>query len=210
MIDPNKVTNFDRTDDELLEFWLFCLFVRGKNADIQAVKLDDFVDICRRTANKRTSLMAGLLRYKQGDIDGMLRSVKAGQYDTLSAAIYQTVLKLEEDPEFLRRASARDLEAIHGVGPKTARYFILHTRPKARVAALDTHILRYLRDRTDEAVPRTTPTGKRYAELEKTFLLMADFEGVDPADMDLAIWQASRETHHMDWRRYLGECHGKG
>lgn len=138
-------------------------------------------------------------------IGQMLENVRAGQYGTLAAAIERTMIFLDKDYKFLRHASACDLEEIHGVGPKTARYFILHTRPKARVAALDTHILRYLRDRTDMEVPSSTPTGKRYTELEEAFLLMADFEGVDPAAMDLAIWQASRETNHADWRRYLEE-----
>jgi len=140
MIDPNLVTNYARDDDELLEFWLFCLFVRGKNANVQALKLAQFVDLCRQTPNKWISLTAGLYQ-KRDHVDGMLRSVKAGQYDTLTAAIVQTVERVQKNPDFLRSASARNLEDIHGVGPKTARYFILHTRPKARVAALDTHIL---------------------------------------------------------------------
>lgn len=202
MIDANNITNFDRTNDELLEFWLFALFVRGKNADVQAKKLEYFVDLCRMTPNTWTTLSAGLWQ-KRDDIDGMLRSVKAGQYDTLTSAILQTVIRLDADPAFLRRASARDLEQIKGVGPKTSRFFILHSRPKARVAVLDTHILNYLGDRSGEKIPRATPTGKRYAELEETFLTYADYYGVDPAAFDLAIWRASRESYPMDWRRFM-------
>lgn len=210
MIDPNLVTDYARDDEDLLEFWLFCLFVRGKNADVQALKLEQFKSLALATTKKST-LFAALREatvYKHINdytIGQMLENVRAGQYGTLAAAIERTMVLLDGNYKFLRSASVRDLEDIHGVGPKTARYFILHTRPKARVAALDTHILRYLGDRTDMAVPSSTPTGKRYAELEEAFLLMADFEGVDPAAMDLAIWQASRETNHADWRRYLEE-----
>lgn len=210
MINPNLVTNYARDDEDLLEFWLFCLFVRGKNANVQALKLEQFKSLALATTKKST-LFAALREatvYKHINdytIGQMLENVRTGQYDTLAAAIERTTILLDENCKFLRNASARDLEEIHGVGPKTARYFILHTRPKARVAALDTHILRYLCDHTDMPVPSSTPTGKRYAELEEAFLLMADFEGVDPAAMDLAIWRASRETNHADWHRYLEE-----
>lgn len=208
MIDPNAVTKFDRTNAELLEYWLFCLFVRGKNADVQAAKLQQFIEcVCDLTGKVDLDIALKDMTYCKHvnyyTVCSALRTVKAGQYHTLAAAIEQTVQRIAEDPDFLQTATASDLESIRGVGPKTARYFLLHTRKNARVAALDTHILRYLGYRTDMKVPKTTPTGKKYAELEDAFLLMADFEGVDPAAMDLAIWQASRESHPMDWRRYL-------
>lgn len=194
MIDPNVITKFSRTPNELLEFWLFCLFVRGKNADVQAKKLDQFVQ-----------QMGGIPKLPErfGMVEFKLRQVKAGQYGTLTSAICQTLIQLEKNPRFLKSASALDLEALHGVGPKTSRFFILHTRPKARVAVLDTHILQYLTDRGNKNVPRVTPSaGRRYSELEEAFLFDADFYGVDPAAFDLAIWRASRESYPRDWHRF--------
>jgi len=44
MIDVNAVTNFDRTLDELLEFWLFSVVVAGKTASTQSRLLDVFVE----------------------------------------------------------------------------------------------------------------------------------------------------------------------
>ena len=196
MIDPNDVTKFDRTPDELLEFWLFCLFVRGKNADVQAQKLDQF--------RHRMGGMPLIRSAPDDSIDFHLRAVGAGQYNTLLPAISQTLAKLKADPDFLKTASAVELESLRGVGPKTSRFFILHTRPKARVAVLDTHILNYLSERSGSDIPRVTPTGPRYAELEEHFLLYADFYGVDPAAFDLAIWRASRESHPLNWRDYYG------
>lgn len=196
-IDPNNVTKFDRTRNELLEFWLFCLFVRGKNADVQTVKLDEFIK--QMHGLPKMPEMVGMIEFK-------LRQVKAGQYGTLTPAIRETLIQLEKDPDFLRRASARDLEDIYGVGPKTSRFFILHSRPDARVAVLDTHILRYLGDRSGVDIPRLTPpAGKRYEKLEEDFLMYADLYEVDPAAFDLAIWRASRETYPMDWHRYYTE-----
>ena len=43
MIDPFKITNFKRTDEELEEFWLFCLCVAGKTASIVANLHNDFL-----------------------------------------------------------------------------------------------------------------------------------------------------------------------
>lgn len=197
MLDPNAITKFDRTRDELLEFWLFCLFVRGKNADVQAGKLDEFIKQMHGLPNMPE--MIGMIEFK-------LRQVKAGQYGTLTPAIRETLLRLEKAPDFLNRASARELEDIYGVGPKTSRFFILHSRPKVRVAVLDTHILQYLHDRGNKGVPRTTPpAGKKYEALEEAFLFDADFYDVDPAAFDLAVWRASRESYPRDWHRFYTE-----
>jgi thermostable 8-oxoguanine DNA glycosylase len=68
---------------------------------------------------------------------------------------------------------------------------------------LDTHILNYLGEQDGEKIPRSTPTGNQYANLEERFLFYADFYGVDPAAFDLAIWRASRESHPLNWRNYM-------
>jgi hypothetical protein len=43
LIDPYKVTNFKRSQNELEEFLLFCIVVAGKTAYIQSRKLDEFL-----------------------------------------------------------------------------------------------------------------------------------------------------------------------
>ncbi len=45
MIDPRKVTKFDRTPEELEEFLLFSVVVAGKGAFQQAKKLDEFIKL---------------------------------------------------------------------------------------------------------------------------------------------------------------------
>lgn len=199
LIDPKFVTNFSRSTRELLVFWLFCLFVRGKSADVQAHKLYRFIE--RKDCLKGDVFNLTLMG--RGRIDVALRKVKAGQYDTLSRAIDETMLWLNRDVFYLRHATVAELEEITGVGPKTARFFIMHSRRDANVAALDVHILRFIDLSTDIPVPTTTPSGKKYAELEKIFLDITVREGVKPADMDLAIWRASREKEPLNWRDYL-------
>lgn len=172
------------------------MFVRsGKNADVQAAKLDAFVNLCGGIVT--------LPRTQFSQIDQNLRAVKAGQYRTLALAIDETLLQVSRFRRFLQHANLVNLENLTGVGPKTSRFFVIHTRGNSRVAALDTRILRFIGDYTERWVPVSTPTGKRYAELEKTFLNIADKEGVDPAAMDLAIWKAIRNNESHAWRTYL-------
>lgn len=192
MIDPKNVTDHNRTDEDLWEFWLFCLFVRGKNADVQAGKLEQFLNEMLRRI------------WCFSSIYGALQAVRSGQYQTLARAIWQTHQNLSENPRYLRDATVKDLEEIPGVGPKTSRFFVLHTRANARVAVLDTHILKFLWEREGLPVPKNTPqSAKQYQALEEAFLLIADYEDVNPAHLDLAVWRASREEHSLAWRSYM-------
>jgi thermostable 8-oxoguanine DNA glycosylase len=81
------------------------------------------------------------------------------------------------------------LEAITGVGPKTARFFILHTRPNQTMAVLDTHILKYLRDKGHTTQKVTPPAGKKYDELEQIVIAEAKASGMSQPDFDLHIWK---------------------
>jgi thermostable 8-oxoguanine DNA glycosylase len=83
-----------------------------------------------------------------------------------------------------------DLLAIHGVGNKTARFFLLHTRG-GDYAVLDTHILAWLRENGVEDAPKNTPTNtQKYKELEKKFryLSRVKFPYLSDAQIDLLIW----------------------
>jgi hypothetical protein len=138
-----------------------------------------------------------------------LRAARTGNYRKLSRALPE----LARSGLDLRRCSVADLEALYGVGPKTARYFILHTRPDARVAALDTHVLKYLSTLGHE-VPKSTPSsGRRYAELEKAFLAEADSLGLSPAHLDLLVWtsysKSALPSYHEGEAKKFGVCTGR-
>lgn len=91
----------------------------------------------------------------------------------------------------LERCTPDQLEAIHGIGPKTSRFFILWTRPKERYAALDIHILRWLKAQGHD-VPATTPqSGKKYKSIEQLFLAEADKRRLTPRQLDAEIWSAA-------------------
>jgi thermostable 8-oxoguanine DNA glycosylase len=90
----------------------------------------------------------------------------------------------------LRTATINDLLAIHGVGGKTARFFLLHSRKDCEHVVLDTHVLAYLRDRWGMDVPTSTPPKKEYERIERIAvnLIKTDYPNFSMAEADLLIW----------------------
>lgn len=171
-----------KTLPELEEFALFAVMVAGKTADGTRKKLAQFLG----QYHWDHPFQAVRWYIKEGRLGRELRRAKVGQYRRINAA-FRGLVGL--DPQ---TCSVQDLEAIKGIGPKTARFFILHTRPGTRVAALDTHILKFLKSCDVKDVPRSTPpSGPKYARLEREFLRIADLLGRDPKELDLEIWNGS-------------------
>lgn len=182
MVDPQKVTKYNRTVEQLEEFWLFCLFVAGKNAAVQAQKLDNLLQTCNypRFPLQYLGALAPLCLHE------VLRRTRIGQYARLGRAIKESAAL---GPGALAVTPLEVLEAIHGVGPKTARFFVIHSRPNQQYAALDTHILSWLREQGYKT-PKSTPSRRRYAELEAAFLTECAQRNKAPAVFDLEIWNA--------------------
>jgi len=179
MIDPFDITKFDRTDAELEEFFLFCGCVAGKTATTQARLLDTMLagvfgsspfDKIRRLIRNDTLMEA-------------LKLSRLGQYGRLYNYMSDAV-KLD-----LRNCNVSDLERVRGCGPKTARMFLMHSRPKQRLAAIDTHVLKYLASENVKVPKATPPAGPSYRRLEEDFLRLADEANMDIADYDLMIWK---------------------
>ena len=110
---------------------------------------------------------------------------KLGQYNRLEKA-FEGILQFKGK---LKTISVSELESVNGIGSKTARFFVLHSQKDARVACLDVHILKWLREQGYSA-PKQTPTKKRYAILESIFLTEAWKREMNPADLDLMIWKS--------------------
>lgn len=117
-----------------------------------------------------------------GDLEDWLRSERTGSYGRLLKC-FPDLINL--DP---RICTIHELEAVHGVGPKTARFFILWTRPGAMHAALDTHVLKWLRSLGYNAPKSTPQAGARYEELEQAFLREARHRSKTPRELDFEIW----------------------
>jgi thermostable 8-oxoguanine DNA glycosylase len=184
MIIPTNITNYHRTQAELEEFLLFAILVAGKTAKTQAEKLNQFLTSAKVCDISPFEWIEKLIAYDCGLMDCM-KHYKLGQYNRLDKAI-RGILQFQGN---LDSVTLDELESIEGIGPKTARFFLLHSRPDQKIAALDTHILKYLADLGYD-VPKATPSKKKYRKIELDFLSECDKAGKNVADMDLEIWKS--------------------
>lgn len=185
MIDPLKITNFNRTEYELQEFILFAIVVAGKNATIQNKKLSDFL---LQTGLTENIMPFELIKLYIADnkLTYHLERTKLGQYSRLEKA-FKEIINLYNIKSNIREWNIDDLEKCFGIGPKTARFFLLHSKPNMEVAVLDTHILKYLKSLGYNA-PKNTPNKKTYKYLEQVFIKHAKNMGKSLHELDLEIW----------------------
>lgn len=184
MVDPVNFTNYNRTDAELEETLLFSICVAGKNAMSTARAIEKFLS---RVHTKRAGFypFKHLREYSQAEIVQSLWSAGIGCQTIKGRGIYELVNSGLD----LRTCTEDDLDAIYGIGLKTATLFLMHTRKGYRAACLDVHILRHLK-KLGYDVPKTTPgSKKKYKEIQTIFLKLADEAKMLPADYDLALWR---------------------
>ena len=172
MIDPFNITKFNRTTAELQELLLFAVAVAGKTASIISKKIDEFLKPAGGTLPFNY-----LLKFDKHEILKELQKVRLGKYKILTQA-YSCLAKSKLN---LRECSVNDLEEVPGIGPKTSRFFLLHTRPNQNVACIDTHIKKWLNSLGIKC--------NNYAEYEQAFLLQAKLMKRDVASLDLEIWK---------------------
>lgn len=198
MITPTNITNYNRTQAELEEFLMFAILVAGKTAKTQAIKLDGFIKtICAMDIAESWTPFDGIEHSIQmekffKDIHNMeekllnrqMKMHKLGQYNRLEKA-FRGILKFKGK---LDSVTIEELESVDGIGSKTARFFILHSRPDQKIAVLDTHILKFLSEKGYD-VPKATPSKKKYGKIEEYFLAECEKAGKNVADMDLEIWK---------------------
>ncbi len=195
MIDPSNITNFSRTKEELEEFLIFCLLVTGKNARTTSRLLEDLLKSIH-TGPQPLLFKSSyrpfyfLKRHNETQLKDMLSSAKFGCYNIKAKSLYELV----HSGLNLKTCTVEDLEKIHGIGPKTSRFFILHSRDNQQCAVLDVHILKYLSE-NGHNVPRYTPSNKKkYKEIEAIFLTIAEEKNVSASKLDLDIWNSKRSA----------------
>ncbi len=195
MIDPNNVTNSRRTAAELEEFLLFCVVVAGKNADQQAAKLEGFLAGRRPFAFIRAS-------HREGKLETRLREVRLGKYSLLG----QSFRDLAHSNADLASCTWEELTAFPGIGIKTAKFFVLHSREREMHGVLDTHVLAWMGEHWGAAgrgglvVPRHSPQDPRTYRFWETVyfgMVTARHHGgggarVDWAQFDLDLWKERR------------------
>lgn len=185
MIDPTDVTKYDRTEAELEEWLLFCIVAAGKTAKTQAKLLNNFLTSLRENYGSEETTPFQLIW--NADNVGALRSEieksRLGQYNRLEKSFRKTHDFIGK----MKSITIEELETIPGVGPKTSRFYLLHSRQNQNYAVLDTHILHYMRDNGLTTL-KVTPSGNTYKQTEQTFLNHANSINKTLADLDLEIW----------------------
>jgi thermostable 8-oxoguanine DNA glycosylase len=182
MIDPHDVTNFSRSEAELQEYLMFCLAVAGKKASMIAGKLHAFLSGMH---SGEDPFQYVLRLHATSLLEAELRKVGMGKYDLLGKA-YPAVA--EQFRGRLAHVPISELESIRGIGPKTARYFALHSRrTPGEIAVIDTHVMKYLRH-LGHKVPKRLPTRSNYGRLEGLMIAAAKASRMSMADFDLAVW----------------------
>ena len=150
----------------------------GKTASIQALKLNSFLE----GITKPFSYIKDLV--KSQELYTYLVKSKIGQYKRIEKS-FENVLDFNLDC-----VSVDELVRVKGIGPKTARFFVMHSRKGEKVATLDVHILKWLSEQGVENVPLQTPQNEvTYKRLETEFLERAKKMGKSPAELDLEIWK---------------------
>lgn len=187
MIDPSNIVRYDYTDAELEELIIFCICVAGKTADIIAPRVHELIK-SRGEYSPLEWLHCIEIEVISKGLANWMKTCGIGCYNQKT----QTILDLYNKNLDLKDCSLEDLESIKGIGPKTARFFLMCTRPNVELAALDTHILKFLAANGVENVPKSTPKGKRYKDLEQIFLSMVP-KPFTPAEYDLIIWRKYSE-----------------
>lgn len=181
MIDPVNITNFNLSKYRLEETLLFWICAAGKNAASSAKGLDRFLTIIHGHNRPFEAIRATGRRR----LPGLMKRCGIGCYNQKAKTFWQ----LANSGFNLKTCSLEDLESITGIGRKTSRCFLIHSRHNARCAGLDTHILKYLADKGYK-VPKSTPSSeKEYRRLENAFIGLADEAGLPIAEFDLNIWK---------------------
>ena len=186
MIDPYNITDYSRKRGELEEFLLFCIVVAGKTAYIQAQKLEDFLkSVNARLMMPESSSPFQILKSanQHGILMEEIQKAKLGQY----RKIYNGFKYITE----------QEYELIPGVGMKTSRFFLLHSDKtyKDKIAIIDTHILKFIKENIDIRAPKSTPTIRvTYKYWEDRFLYWCESNNKNVADFDLEVWKSYART----------------
>ena len=186
-VDPFKLPKL--MTPRQLEYWiLFSIAVAGKSADQTHKKLN--AALADMPSDRASSYDSPFNRVLWADmipreLYKILKRNKLGKYRLLLKA-FRAAARLDAE-----RIDIPTLEAVPGIGPKSARLIMLYSAPEANCVPLDTHILKYLAAQGIKDVPKSTPAaGPRYNKLERQFQLLARVQGKTVRELDTEVWNS--------------------
>ena len=190
MINPAEVTNYNRTQSELQEFLLFCINVAGKKSSIEAPKLEIFIQRAKDITKETSPFNCIKKLIKLGRLQEIMHWAKLSPYKQRYNS-YVDAVKLGD----LQTVTLNRLLQVPGIGLKTARFFLSHSREDFDEPMLDTHILQFLRDNGYKGAPKSTPSNVGvYNYYANIFKMFARVSGKSVTDLDLEIWKQYSKT----------------
>lgn len=173
-----KINYNDMDDCELQSRLIFSVIVAGKTAVFARNVID-------KLFSKYKKLPFDIIDQwiKEDKLEQKLREARSGNYGKLVRCL-PLLIKLNP-----KSVTLEELELIPGIGPKTSRFYHLWIGKNTRCAALDTHVLKFLKDLGYKST-KSTPTGKKYRELEEAFLNECEKRGLSPNQLDADVWVA--------------------
>src|ERR1035437_6091464 len=126
MIDPFKITNFERSEEEAQEFLLFALSVAGKTAVVISKAVDNFLQMAsQQYANQSEKVYGNTLPFnlitlmkEDNTLEYFIKESKLGKHKVLTKGFSQ-LPKID-----VKTATIDQLEEICGCGEKTSRFFL--------------------------------------------------------------------------------------
>lgn len=169
-------------------FLVFCIMVAGKNGARTVRVVERLFEGCRTEYSFVRGQPRPFKRIKdligENRLHDRLVEIRCGQYSRIARALI-ALIDENIDPD---DTSVEQLERIPGIGPKTSRYFMMRAHGEEH-AALDTHVLKYLRS-LGYSAPRSTPGSKKvYSELEHCFIKEAHARGLTADELDGQVWE---------------------
>jgi thermostable 8-oxoguanine DNA glycosylase len=188
MVDPINVTDYNRNESELQELLIFGLLVAGKTALTTSRMLDALLKDFNHIGDTPFEILSHFELETAPRLSVVLKDYGFGCYNNKAKGLYELV----RSGLNLKTCTIDDLEKIRGIGMKTSRLFVLHTREDAMCIPLDVHMLHYLRDNGYD-VPKVTPNSrKKYLIIERLCVQLARKDNKSCADWDLSIWNRYR------------------
>lgn len=181
-VDPFAMPKLMTKDQ--LEYWiLFSICVAGKSAAQTEKKVNDLLAEMNTFSARNSPFQRVNTALGRGKLGRLLRCFKMGKYKLLNKA-FRAAAQLD-----VTQLSIPILEAVPGIGPKSARMILLYSDPNANCVPLDTHILKWLALQGIAKVPKSTPAaGKNYERLEKAFQELAEQMGKTVRELDTEVW----------------------